>query len=170
MLGLSMSTTSLVGQNMGARNVFEATRATFSGMKLALIYSLTITFIFIFIPHPLVNVLTSNKSDIDYASIVPISISMLRIAAIYLTSDALALIIGGALRGAGDTRWVMWASITTHWIFTSFEIYIIRWLAIDPLYAWIIYTLQPIAICLILSWRFKQGKWKSIHIVDHSFS
>jgi MATE family multidrug resistance protein len=44
-----------------------------------------------------------------------------------------------ALRGAGDTRWVMWVSVVLHWLYAGAAIVLINHLRIPPLSMWLVF-------------------------------
>ena len=52
----------------------------------------------------------------DFTEIRELASDMMIGLTTYMLADATLLIAGGALRGAGDTRWIMVASISVHWL------------------------------------------------------
>ena len=51
-------------------------------------------------------------------AIARLATTLLRLAALYILADSAQLVFAGALRGAGDTRWVMYISVGLHWAFS----------------------------------------------------
>ena len=61
-----------------------------------------------------------SRSDPPLATMMMIGLSA------YTMADAVILIVGGVLRGAGDTKWLMWASILLHWLMLIVEVFVIE--------------------------------------------
>jgi MATE family multidrug resistance protein len=100
-IGVGVGATSLVGRYMGAGKPSVANRAAYSAIKTALGYTLTVLVFFVFAPHLLVGMFTPHRPGLDYSAAAPLAVFMIRMASLYLVSDALMLVFGGALRGAG---------------------------------------------------------------------
>ena len=90
---------------------------------------------------------------------------MLRFAALYIFVEVLLVIYAGALRGAGDTFWVMVASALMNW-FVALALYVSAYVFDLPAHhAWIavvaVYSTAP----LIFWRRWKSGKWRR-HVMN----
>ena len=55
----------------------------------------------------------------------------------YVLADAVILACGGVLRGAGDTRWLMVASVSLHWAMLVAQFFIIRVFDFSPKVSWL---------------------------------
>ena len=66
------------------------------------------------------------SSTPDPAAILPLATMMMIGLSAYAMADAVILIVGGVLRGAGDTKWLMWASILLHWLMLIVEVFVIE--------------------------------------------
>lgn len=165
MIGLSTATTSLVGQNIGAGNLYEAERSGISGLKISSTYSLSIAAIFLLFPNFLINVFIPENKLLNYTQVISMAKEMLYLVTIYISFDAWSLVLSGTLRGAGDTLWPMWISIIYHWLFTSAIIFLIRWIFVPPMLAWSIFIMLPIFQCATVFLRFKIGNWKSVQCI-----
>ena len=93
------------------------------------------------------------------------SIFMLQIATFYIFVEVLLVIYAGALRGAGDTVWVMLACAIMNWCVAG-ALYVVAYIFHLPAhYAWIavvaVYSTAPVVF-----WRrWKSGKWRR-HVMD----
>ena len=95
----------------------------------------------------------------------PMSIFMLRFATIYIFVEVLLVIYCGALRGAGDTVWVMIACGIMNW-FNTVALYVATHvLGVPGHYAWIIVVAVYGTAPLIFWRRWKSGKWRR-HVLD----
>ncbi len=166
MLGISMATTSLVGQNIGANDIYEAKRATFSGLKIACFYAVIMGITFFTIPDFLTRIFLPDKLDASAREIFILSKTMLRMISIYVVFNASEVVFSGALRGAGDTRWVMMSTLVLSWVFATAEFILIRYVGIQLITAWAVLVMMPITAFFVFFLRFQSGKWQSYRIAE----
>lgn len=171
LMGLEVASTSLVGRYVGARDGAAASRSTYSGLKLGWGYSLLMGVFFIFLPGILTDIFKPDAAEASaealaiFAAARPMSIFMLRIATFYIFVEVLLAIYAGALRGAGDTVWVMFACAIMNWCVAG-ALYVAAYIFhLPPQYAWItvvaVYSTAPLIFWL----RWKSGKWRK-HVMD----
>ena len=171
LMGLEVASTSLVGRYVGAKDGAAASRSTYSGLKLGWGYSLLIGIFFIFLPGILTDIFKPDVAEASAEAIAifesarPMSIFMLRIATFYIFVEVLLVIYAGALRGAGDTLWVMFACAIMNWCVAG-SLYLVAYVFGLPAHlAWIavvaVYSTAPVLFWL----RWKNGKWRR-HILD----
>ena len=171
LMGLEVASTSLVGRYVGAKDGAAASRSTYSGLKLGWGYSLLMGIFFIFMPGILTDIFKPDVAEASAEAIAifesarPMSIFMLRIATFYIFVEVLLVIYAGALRGAGDTLWVMFACAIMNWCVAG-SLYLVAYVFGLPAHlAWIavvaVYSTAPVLFWL----RWKNGKWRR-HILD----
>ena len=171
LMGLEVASTSLVGRYVGARDAAAATRSTYSGLKLGWGYSLLMGVFFVFLPGVLTDIFRPDMAEASAEAIAifdaarPMSIFMLRIATFYIFVEVLLVVYAGALRGAGDTVWVMFTCAIMNWC-VSGALYVAAYIFHLPAhYAWIavvaVYSTAPVIFWL----RWKSGKWRR-HVMD----
>jgi len=171
LMGLEVASTSLVGRYVGAKDGAAASRSTYSGLKLGWGYSLLMGIFFIFLPGILTDIFKPDVAEASAEAIAifesarPMSIFMLRIATLYIFVEVLLVIYAGALRGAGDTLWVMFACAIMNWCVAG-SLYLVAYVFGLPAHlAWIavvaVYSTAPVLFWL----RWKSGKWRR-HILD----
>jgi len=167
MIGISIATTTLVGQYIGKEDIKSAEKSTYSSLKIAFLYMGSMGLIFILFPEQLLSIFKSRKEEIEnFAFIITHGRQILILIALYSIFDAMNIIFSGALKGAGDTRFTMWAAIIVAWIFFVPPVYvIIEILKEGVLLAWGWATLYIILIGSVFCWRFRTGKWKKIDLL-----
>ncbi len=165
MLGMSYATTALVGQNIGAGNHEEARRSTYVALRVTWVYSGAMVLLFVFATRYLVGAFASGFGA-GAENIASLAIVLLRLAALYTLADSAQLIFTGALRGAGDTRWVMRVSIGLHWLFSGIAIYLIRYVQADPVAVWLVFIAFVIVLGIVMFLRFRGGKWQRIELIQ----
>ncbi len=166
LIGIEIGITSLVGRYMGAQKIQLAERSTFSAIKVGLIFSAFSMLVFMLIPELLVSVFQPEEADSIFQQAAPISVSMIRVASLYVLSEAVMISFVGALRGAGDTYFTMYASIGVHWLFVGILYLSLNVFNISVPMSWFFIAVFYLAFCGVLYWRFKGGKWKSLNIID----
>ncbi len=154
LMALSMAVASIVGQNLGARKVRRAFQAgwhvTWIGVGGMFICALAL---FALAPA-MAATLSRDAETIGY------TVSYLRINAIAEPGLAVAMILSGALQGAGDTRMPMWISIFSNW---AIRIPLCWALALGagfgPAGAWAAMTVSIFVMAALVTWRYQSGGW-----------
>lgn len=165
MLGIGSAVTAMVGQCMGAGNPAGARRAAFLGLRVAYGYVGIMVVLFVAGAPYLVRFFSRGFTEAD-AAIIPLAETLLRLAAIYLLADATQVIFSGALRGAGDTRWVMLLSGALHWTMATGALVFIKLLALPPVAVWIFFICFVVSMGVSMFLRHRGGKWESIRLVE----
>ena len=78
----------------------------------------------------------------------------------YTMADATIQVCGGVLRGAGDTRWVMYTSTALHWIMLVIQYLVIRVWDFGPRASWIVFCVLIVAIAAAFLLRLVGGRWR----------
>ena len=151
------------GQNVGAGKFDRVTKGVKQGGLIAAGFSTAITLILLTLAPTLFGFFTETEALIDLAS------RMIRIMAVGYICISVTQVLGGVMRGAGDTVSPMWISIiSTIFIRIPFA-YVVAYLTRSAEYP----HGQPIALfgSLVASWTlgmvisiivFSIGKWKKI--------
>jgi multidrug resistance protein, MATE family len=166
LMGIGIGVTSLVGRFMGAGRPDLAHRSTLAGLKLGLIYSFCIFVLFAGFPGPLVEVFRPIGHSPVFDEAAPTAIFMVRMAAVYVMSDTLLCIFISALRGAGDTRWAMFASVALHWMMLAALTVLLRVFHVSPETGWVAVVFFFLLFSSIVILRYRQGKWRSLRVVE----
>ena len=167
MIGISIATTTLVGQYIGKEDISSAEKSTYTSLKIAFLYMGSMGLLFILFPEQLLSIFRSSKDRMeDFTVILSYGRQILILIALYSIFDAMNIIFSGALKGAGDTRFTMWAAIIVAWMFFVPPVYlIIEVLEGGVLLAWGWATLYIILIGIVFCCRFRKGKWKEIDLL-----
>jgi MATE family multidrug resistance protein len=171
-MGFSQGVSTLVGQSLGKGRPQEAKRAVWSATHVLLVYILMLDIIYLFAPQLLISLfIPSGAAAQDYASIAATGRTLLRIVAVYVFMDALYMIFVGALRGAGDTRFIMWSIGIASLAVMVLPVYIgIEYFQMGVYYAWICTTTFVASLFILSSWRYRQGKWQEMLVVEKAMA
>jgi len=107
--GFALAATALVGQSLGANKQKTAVRYGYLATKVTLMFSILTGTIFFFFGRTIASLYTNDIQVINLSS------SCLRIIALTQPALAVVQVLAGALRGAGDTKWVLYITTIGNW-------------------------------------------------------
>jgi len=157
--GFSVAATALVGQNLGAKQPDEARRAGNITMYMAIgLMSGVGILLFIFAKQAMF-------FFTDDLEVINAGIPILRMMAFSMPFMAIARVAAGALRGAGDTKYVMWGTGASIWIARLVTAFIlVNYFDLGLVGAWIGMFADHVVRALIFLTRYLKGKWIYIKI------
>lgn len=158
MTGLSIGVMSLIGRFVGAGNMARANQVISSGFIAALAYSGVLAVCFLLFRVSLVGVFDNGGED--FTAISALASYMMIGLATYMVADGIVLIAGGALRGAGDTRWIMITSISVHWLMLVAQYFVIVVFEYGPLVSWWVFVAMLISLAFLYLWRLFGSTWR----------
>jgi MATE family multidrug resistance protein len=167
MLGVGAAVTSIAAQRMGAGDIRGARRAAFLGLRVAWGYASIMVVAFIAGAPLLVKVFSGGFTAGDEA-ILPLAQKLLRLAALYTLADATQVVFSGALRAAGDTKWVMIISGTLHWVMAVGSFVFIRILVLPPVAVWLFFIAFVVSMGIAMYLRHRHGAWQHIRLVENA--
>jgi putative MATE family efflux protein len=170
--GFSMAATTLVGQSLGARSPKRALLGAQLATRSALVWMSIMGAVFFFLGEPILRVFT------DDPRLIELGVEALRVIAFSQPFLALAFVLAGALRGAGDVRFPMWVTSIVVWAvrlptgaFLGLPTLCIPGtsacvpglgLGLPGIYAALI--IEAAIRAGLFYWRFRQGKWQSMKV------
>ena len=158
MIGLNIGVISLIGRFVGANDMARTDEVMSAAFFLGIFYSAILAILYISFRFPLVEVFSppeGNFSEIrDLAAFMMIGLSS------YVMADAIIIISGGVLRGAGDTRWLMYTSVGLHWAMLIAQYYVILVWQFGPQVSWLTFCAMIFAIAIVYVWRLQSGVWR----------
>ena len=167
MFGMSLAVSALVGQRLGENRPEMAEKTTWSAFHIGFSYFFILALSYVLIPELLLLPFTLQSNPETFNPIARLAIILLRFVAIYSLFDSANMIFSGALKGAGDTRFVAIASIGLSWILMVIPCAIgLHFFQIGINWLWFFVTLYVCGLGLILFWRFKHGMWKSMRVIE----
>jgi MATE family multidrug resistance protein len=172
LMGFALGTSTLVGQALGRNRPDEAVAAARSTIVIAASYISVLVFIYLFFPQPLLELFRPrNFSTADFAAIKDMGVVVLRFVAAYLLLDGIYMISTAVLKGAGDTRFILWSMGLISFFGMILPIYIgIEFFGMGLYYAWGCTVFFLCQLAALTFWRFSQGKWKDMRVIEqHEF-
>jgi MATE family multidrug resistance protein len=168
MLGFGTAIMSLVGKRIGEGRPDLATRTTWIAFRLAAAYMLVFGAIYVLLPDVILAPYARHSRPEEFAQIQPLVTLLLRFIAVYSLFDAMAIVFGSAIRGAGDTLFPLLFSLLSGWFLMVVPTYLGHRYGGGLMVAWSACTGYVMAIGLAFFLRFRQGAWKSMRIIEES--
>ena len=158
MIGLNIGVISLIGRFVGANDMARTDEVMSAAFFLGIFYSAILAILYISFRFPLVEVFSPPEGD--FSEIRSLSAFMMIGLSSYVMADAIIIISGGVLRGAGDTRWLMYASVGLHWAMLIAQYYVILVWQFGPQVSWLTFCAMIFAIAIVYIWRLQSGAWR----------
>jgi Na+-driven multidrug efflux pump len=169
-----ISAATLAGQYLGARDLIRARHSVIMACGVATAIMIVAGIIFYAAATPLAAFfLGSNSSEV-----VPLAAHLLRVVAFAMPPLAILLVLVGALRGAGDTRWPLALNLIGVLLFrVPLAIYLAHRVIHLPLInynlpgaglgvvgAWYGAVIDIVVRCFLMILRFRHDAWQRIDV------
>lgn len=165
-VGLGIAVSTLVGQRIGEKRPDLAAESTWKGVIIGCGYMLAAAVVYVGLPHVLILPYAVFADQQEFASTGDTVIVLLRFVAVYSFFDAMAIIFGSAIRGAGDTRFSMIFGFVTAWLMLVLPTYLTWHYAGPQLYwSWTYCAIYVIVLGFGYCGRFMQGRWKTMNVM-----
>ncbi len=167
MIGSSIAVSVLVGQYLGRDRADMATRSVYSGFHLTFSYMTLIAMAYLMVPKLFVFPFAAGSDAADFAEIYRITVLLLRFIAVYSIFDTMNLVFASAIKGAGDTRYVMSAIVIASALLlvtpTYLGVVVMGW---GLMISWINVSAYIMVLGVVFFFRFRGGKWKSMRVIE----
>ncbi len=164
-MGASQGVCILVGQALGSRRTRQAENYVRRAAELLFLYILCADILFFCFPETILFPFFIGHHE--SAEVFVLAISLLRIVAFYLLFDGFYMIYSGALRGAGDTSFMMKASALAGLCIMILPVYTgITYFSMTVHIAWFCVVAFLVTLFCISLWRYRSGKWKKMIVIE----
>lgn len=165
--GMSLAASILVGQHLGENRDDLAARATWNALGVALGYMTIISLLYLFVPDLfLAGFFAGDTSAAEQEAVRPVATTLLKFVAAYNLLDAMAMVFSAAIKGAGDTKFVLKVSLVLATLLVLGS-----WLAVVEwelgLYGcWMIIASWVGLMGVVFMLRFLSGHWRSMRVIE----
>jgi MATE family multidrug resistance protein len=167
MVGLGMGLSILVGNRLGENRPELARKSAWSCFHITFVYMSLLAAGYAFLPRLFIIPYTVQADPEVFAPMALLATRLLKFVAVYSLFDAMNLIFASALKGAGDTRFVMAVSVVLNWSFMVIPSYLLITVFNRGLYAiWTCATLYISLLGIAFLLRFLQGKWQDMRVIE----
>ena len=166
MLGLGIAVSTMVGQQLGRDRPDLAARATWTAFGMALAYMGTMAVLYVTVPDLFLMGYASGISVERFQRLHDVTVILLRFVAAYCLFDAAYVIFVNAIKGAGDTRFVLLTNLVMAPLPLLAGWYGITYLDWDVVRCWMIITLWVWILGMVYLARFLQGRWRQMRVIE----
>lgn len=169
MIGMGIATSTVVGKYQGKRAPEISRRAAWNSFRVGVVYMGVIGATYVLFPAFYLSFFTeAGGAELTLADIYPVGRWLMVIMALWGLVDASNLVLSGALKGAGDTRFVMWFSFAMAWgVLVPGQFVLVVWLQQGVIVSWIWTAIYIALMALGFIWRFQKGQWQSIDMLGN---
>jgi len=168
LLGFGMATSTLVSQHQGASRPEAAERVGYTGLKMGLLYMCAIGTTFVLFPKGYFELFRPKSAAFTADELLSMGRVMLYLMTAWGLLDTVNIVFSGALKGAGDTRFVMLYMIVGSWFLLVPVTLILLYLGYGIIGLWVWLTIYVYLLAAGFWWRWHQGRWKTIRVIERA--
>ncbi len=168
MIGMGVGASILVGQYLGRNQPHYAERVGWLALRIGIGYIAAIGITFLLFPGFYTSVFEGNAAGtVPFAELQRAVRILLAMLAVWGMADATAIILSGALKGAGDTHFVMYFQSAVAWGFLVLgQLLIVLVFKLNIYISWSWTLIYIVLLAIGFTLRFRSGRWKSIDLLD----
>jgi multidrug resistance protein, MATE family len=164
--GLGIAVATMVGQQLGQDRPDLAARATWTSYWIAMVYTGAMAVLYWGTPDLFLVGHAAGMAEGDFQRLREITVVLLRFVAMYALFDATALIFMSAIKGAGDTRFIMILTAMTAPLPIVFSLLGVHGFGGGLLWCWTVFTAWLCMMGTIYLLRFLQGRWRKMRVIE----
>jgi putative MATE family efflux protein len=158
-VGFAAAAATMVGQNLGGGRPAEAERSGWSALHLSASLMTAAGVVIFVAARPIARLF------VDDAEVIADAVSFIRVLAVAQPLMAIDFTLGGALRGAGDTRFPLLTVLVGFYICRLGFAYLVTFsLGLGVVWLWLALIGDYAARSALKARRFSSGAWKLIRI------
>ena len=167
MVGTGMAVSVLVGQHLGNDNPGLARYSVYSGFHITCVYMMVLACAYVMVPDLFIHPFVADADPDSFKTIHDTSVMLLRFVAIYSLFDGMNIIFASAVKGAGDTRFVMFLLLVLSATCLVMPTYLaVVVLDLGLIACWWIATVYVIILGFSFFFRFAGGKWQQMRVIE----
>lgn len=167
MMGIGMAVSIMVGQRMGREAPDLAARSTWSAVHLTVLYMGVIALMYWLMPNIFIAPFGLHADAGEFLPISRMVATLLKFVAFYTLFDGIYIVVSGALKGAGDTRFPVAVTLAFSWTVLAIPIFLLyRVGRLNIWLAWLFATAYVVLVTLALLARFLWGKWRTMRVIE----
>ncbi|MBX3441846.1 MAG: MATE family efflux transporter [Planctomyces sp.] len=188
MMGLGTAVLTIVGRRIGEGRPEIAARSVWRAHWLSLAYMFAFAVLYVLVPDWLLAPYALSPKDAaaaaEFEQVRPVVTVLLRFVAAYAMFDAMAIVFGNGIRGAGDTRFSLVFTFLTGWFLmvvpsilaVQYAERLPNWGVLTMLSeqgaspslwaCWWAATLNITVLGVGLLIRFQGGRWRTMRVIE----
>jgi putative MATE family efflux protein len=158
-IGFAGASSALVGQALGMGDPRRAVRSGWAAVRMAFLWATAAGVVFMVVPQFLLGIFTNDQRVIDAG------VGAMAVIGIGQPAQAVIFTLGGALRGAGDTRFPLVATIVNWFLVRLPLAYVLAFpLGLGLTGVWAGIAADYFVRAGLLAWRFNSGAWQRVRV------
>lgn len=158
--GFAVAAATMVGQSIGAGKYTRAKLENREANRLAAFVMAGMGFLFFFFPYVLLKAFTADEAVIELGGL------FLKIVAVVQVPLAVTMVLAGSLRGAGDTGYILGATIAGMWgVRVPVAMVGGLWLHLSIGYIWCGMVGDWLLRMGLLLLRYRSERWREIRVI-----
>jgi putative MATE family efflux protein len=158
--GFALAAETAFGRSLGAKNIARARMQTLEANRMALLVMAAMGGLFYFSPYVLLRVFTGD------ADVIELGTRFLQIVALLQIPLAITMVLSGTLKGAGDTRFLLFSTLAGAWgIRVPFALIFAYGLHLSVGAIWSLMLADWIVRMVLVLVRYRSGAWRSHRVL-----
>jgi MATE family multidrug resistance protein len=166
--GLHIAVSVLVGERLGENRDDLAARATLTSMQIAWGYMAVISLLYALLPGIFLHGFFRDgiAASAEQAAVRDLAATLLLFVAVYNLMDATQMIYVGALKGAGDTQFLLRVSLVLATLLGTFSYLSVEVWKLNVFGCWTLIVFWCLIAAVTYFIRYRQGKWRTMRVID----
>jgi len=164
MIGFALGAQTLVGQARGRGDDAEADLALRRTTMLAVVFVVACCVVTLALHKPILTLFAPPEAAAR-AEFVSLGRTLMLLMSGWVVFDAVDVVLSGALKGAGDTRFVFVWMLLSSFLFWLPMVAAALFLTHSIVVLWATMIAYVLVICAGSWWRWQRGKWRRIGLV-----
>jgi len=168
LIGLSIAAATLVGQYQGRGDSDSAALAAWRSVVVGLVYVSIVGATYNLFPRfYFYTFVAGAENGYSLDQLVEAGRTLLVIMAVWGIMDAVNIVLAGALKGAGDTRFVLVYSMIVSWLIWIPAVMVtVVYFGGGLVSMWLWAVMFVAALAIGYTIRFRGGKWRTIQVIE----
>ncbi|MBI2502667.1 MAG: MATE family efflux transporter [Candidatus Latescibacteria bacterium] len=167
LIGGGIAAATMVGQRLGQERPEAAEYCTWTGFHLAVCYMGGMSLAYVLFPDFFLMPYGLRSQGAEFEAARLLAVVLLRIVGIYCVFDAMYMSFTAALKGAGDTRFLMEISVVMGWVLLVIPAWVaLTYFAASLYLLWGFMCFYIISMGVVFYFRFRGGKWKQMRVIE----
>ena len=169
MTGIGIAISMLVGRALGSNKPDLADRATISTLQIAFVYMGSFSMLYLIFPDMFIYPFAANSEASRFEEIRVLAVMTMKFVAAWALLDCLGITISSALKGAGDTFFIMVSNTVISFIVLIVPTYLaLEIFGLGLAAAWSASVTYVIILTITFVLRYKTGKWRSMRVIEET--
>jgi putative MATE family efflux protein len=158
--GFALAAETAVGRSLGANNPARARIQNLEANRMAVFIMAAMGAVFYFFPYVLLRLFTADQTVIEFGTL------FLKIVALLQIPLAVTMVYSGALKGAGDTRFLLLSTLAGAWgVRVPLALLFAYGFGLPLGAVWSIMLVDWIVRMMLVLIRYRSGAWRSQRVL-----